>query len=245
MLIDFITRVNTTTGRKLDGMEVFHSACTENLEVLFEIAEQFDMYVSCGSDNHGPTLHANNKISKCFGKRFEFHSVVLTALWPESIKNKVVSLSFVQNKFGKQKPITKQDVAVLNVDGTIFDKTKVIDISNTARNAHKNQHQNQSQGAKNYSESKGKKKLSKRERKRLKREQRKRSRQNQNKNRKYEQKVEETITETPIIDGQKPPHVSNLQEYKKQWRREYVEEFVEEESKEETKTNFPSDEWER
>ena len=243
MLVDFLTRVKNTTGRKIDGIEVFHSSGTENLEVLFEIAEQFDMYVSGGSDNHGPTLHADNKISKCFGRRFEFHSVVIPALWPENIKNRVISTAFVQNKFGQSKPKTKQEIAVLNVDGTVFDKAKVIEISNTARHARKQQ--NQTQGAKNYQASKTKKKLSKQERKRLKREQRKRSRQNQNKNKKYEQKVEETLTEQPLVDGQKPPHVSNLKEYKKQWRREYVEEFIEEETTYNPPVDNSSSQWER
>ncbi len=105
MLDRFIDIVQKSSNNGLDFVEIFHNENTipRAFDKMFEIAEKYNLYITCGSDFHGGTLHPNNMLSKCFSKRFEYCSLKGEARERNKykIKNKVTELAFVDHTFNK------------------------------------------------------------------------------------------------------------------------------------------------
>ena len=101
----FIDIVQKSSNNGLDFVELFHNENTipRAFDKMYEIAEKYDLYITCGSDFHGGILHPNNMLSKCFSKRFEYCSLKGEARERNKykIKNKVTELAFVDHTFNK------------------------------------------------------------------------------------------------------------------------------------------------
>ncbi len=120
-LDDFIKIVQLKSKNGLDAIELFHSENTADdvFNKLYNIAEKYDMFLTCGSDHHGEHLHVNSLLSKCFSKRFEFVSVK-----PENrekyravVKNVITKIAFVDNICGKKFTYkSKRDFVCKNVE---------------------------------------------------------------------------------------------------------------------------------
>ncbi len=112
MLDRFIDIVQKSSNNGLDFVEIFHNENTipRAFDKMFEIAEKYNLYITCGSDFHGGTLHPNNMLSKCFSKRFEYCSLEgeKREINKFKIKNKITELAFVEHTFNKNnEKITK------------------------------------------------------------------------------------------------------------------------------------------
>ena len=220
MLEDFIPRVQAKTGNKLYALEAFHPDCSDYLETILDVAHKYGLYVTCGSDNHGPNLHVENKISRCFGKGYEFNSVVAPISWPEQIKNRIIYISVLDILLDKPiKNFDRQLTAVKRVDGSTYGKKEIIRISNRSyrslqekreqeRLGRQNQHQAQQSQSKPQQQHQGQHHMSKRDRKKA-RKQMQNELQRQNNPYAYQ------------VPPPAPQRESNLIGYKKQWKPEY------------------------
>ena len=120
-LDDFVRIVQQKSNHGLDALELFHSENTadEAFDKLYEIANKYDMFLTCGSDHHGEHLHVNSLLSKCFSKRFEFCSVKKEnkEKYRAVVKNVITKLAFVDNICAKNKTFkTKRDFVCKNVE---------------------------------------------------------------------------------------------------------------------------------
>ena len=218
MLEDLVPWIEQNTGYKVDAVEAYHPNCSDFLEVILQVAQKHRLYLTGGSDNHGDNLYPENKISRCFGKGYEFNSVSGPILWKGHIKNQVVSLAILDDIFDKPfKHHDLQHTVVRMVDRSLYSKDEIIRISNRSyqdllsmRGQRNNKHVDT-------------KHLSPKERKRLERE---RQQQKHNKQGRQNQGESEIPYDVPYEE----PFVrnSNLMEYQKQWKPDYVEQEIEE-----------------
>ena len=110
----------------VDGIEIFHKSNMkeEFMPLLFDIAKKYNLYITCGSDYHGGTLHASHKLSKCFNDSFELASINHRELFGQNdgICNTISQLPFIE--FITKQPFTfksRQDYVVLNCEhGNIY-----------------------------------------------------------------------------------------------------------------------------
>ncbi len=101
----FIDIVQKSSNSGLDFVELFHNENTipRAFDKMYEIAEKYDLFITCGSDFHGGILHPNSMLSKCFSKRFEYCSLKGEAreINKDKIKNIITELAFVEYTFNK------------------------------------------------------------------------------------------------------------------------------------------------
>ena len=218
MLEDLIPRIERNTGYKVDAVEAYHPNCSDFLEVILEVAQKHRLYLTGGSDNHGDNLYPENKISRCFGKGYEFNSVAGPIYWKGHIKNQVVSLAILDDIFDKPfKHHDLQHTVVKRVDRSLYSKDEIIRTSNRS---YQDLLSIRSQKSGKHVDSKH---LSPKERKRLERE------RQQQKNQKQRQRSERDIPyEYPYEPESEEPFVraSNLMEYQKQWKTDYVQQEI-------------------
>lgn len=103
MLTKFVKLVQQKTGGKLYGMEAFHSMNCHGkaLGNIIEVCEENNLYITGGSDHHGPNLHKQAKLTKIFPK--EFDQCLYTndvKLINSDIPNRLTSLAFVDHILG-------------------------------------------------------------------------------------------------------------------------------------------------
>ncbi|MBQ3494659.1 MAG: hypothetical protein IJA69_04520 [Clostridia bacterium] len=224
ILEDFTKRYKTLTGRDLFAIEAFHPDCSQDLGALLKFAKDHDMYVTGGSDNHGNKLHVFNKMSRCFGKFYEFNSVWDPHLYGEQVKNRIVCLAVVDEFKNKQfKHHDKQFVVVKKADGQLYDKFEIIKISKKALSdfiKHKNIKKLENATLPKGSEVKPQK-LTDKQKEKVKRD--------------YMHQNEDQLGE-------------NLKYYRKQWRKEYISERskkTEKQDKDNSKNNTKDESAER
>ena len=84
-------------GKNIDFIELFCHSCESSFEKYYEFAKNNNLFITAGSDHHGPFLHSYHTLGKCFPKRVEFVSTPKDKL-NENIyeaKNNIVNLAFV------------------------------------------------------------------------------------------------------------------------------------------------------
>ena len=237
MLEDLIPRIESNTGYKVDAVEAYHPNCSDFLEVILEVAQKHKLYLTGGSDNHGDNLYPENKVSRCFGKGYEYNSVASPIFWPNQIKNQVVSLAILDEIFDKPfKHYDKQHTVVKRVDRSLYSKQEIIRTSNSSyRDLLSIREKRNNKKAET-------KHMSPRERREYERRERQKQQERNIRNQgesgiPFEYPFEPEIEERPVRE-------SNLMEYQKQWKPDYVEQEIQEmeEMQETPPTNNTGDE---
>ena len=220
LLDDLIPRIQSNTGYKVDAVEAYHANCSDFLEVILQAAQEHRLYLTGGSDHHGDHLYPENRISRCFGKGFEYNSVASPIFWPNQIKNQVVSLAILDEIFDK--PFKHHDLqhsVIKRVDRTLYSKEEIIRISNCSyRDLITIRARRSGQRADTRH-------MNARER----RQHEQRARQN-NRQQNSRQRGDEIPFEYPFEPEveERPVRESNLMEYQKQWKPDYIEQEIQE-----------------
>lgn len=221
MLEDLIPRIERNTGYKVDAVEAYHPNCSDFLEVILEVAQKHKLFLTGGSDNHGDNLYPENKVSRCFGKGYEYNSVASPIFWPNQVKNQVVSLAILDEIFDKPfKHYDRQHTVVKRVDRSLYSKEEIIRTSNRSYRdlLSIREKKNHKKAETKHMSPKERREYEKRERQK----QQERNIRNQGESGiPFEYPFEPEIEERPVRE-------SNLMEYQKQWKPDYVEQEIQE-----------------
>ncbi len=143
---DFVKNVIRIRKDNDFGFEIFNKLNLSGAKskVLYDIAKKYDLYLTGGSDHHGPNLHASNIISRCFDKSFIYSRNSDLFSMPEAklqqkidnanafaIDNTLTYMPFVGLVKNKKKYKEKQKIAFYNrqngtleLDNSLFDRHK-------------------------------------------------------------------------------------------------------------------------
>lgn len=142
---EFVTKVINIRKDHDFGFEIFNKLNLRGAKskVLFDLAKKYDLFLTAGSDHHGPHLHVENLISRCFDKKFIYSGDDLFELADENLQTKIQDvqrvsidntitsmpfIGFVKNKYNAKE---RQKISFYNrQNGTI-------DFSNNLFDRHK------------------------------------------------------------------------------------------------------------
>ena len=122
--IAFITALQSVTNNSIDGLEIFHSENTDRkfFKMVYQYAQKYNMFLTCGSDYHGGKLHSSKVLSKCLNHTFEFFSLnkAQRAKYGKKVYNTVNGLPFVDFMLDGKYEGNKQDFIFKNIEkGTL------------------------------------------------------------------------------------------------------------------------------
>lgn len=143
---DFVKKVIQIRGDNNFGFEIFNKLNLSGAKskVLYDIARKYNLYLTGGSDHHGPNLHTSNIISRCFDKSFIYSPNGDLFTMPEdelqqridkansyAIDNTLVYMPFVGLVKNKHRFKDRQKIGFYNrqngtveLDNSLFDRHK-------------------------------------------------------------------------------------------------------------------------
>ncbi len=143
---DFVKKVIQIRGDNNFGFEIFNKLNLSGAKskVLYDIARKYNLYLTGGSDHHGPNLHTSNIISRCFDKSFIYSPNGDLFTMPEdelqqridkansyAIDNTLVYMPFIGLVKNKHRFKDRQQIGFYNrqngtveLDNSLFDRHK-------------------------------------------------------------------------------------------------------------------------
>ena len=142
---EFVQKVLTLRNNEKFGLEIFNKLNLSGAKskVLYDIAKKYNLYLTGGSDHHGPNLHPENTIARCFDKKFiysddDLFTVDENILQKEidkanslKVNNTLNYMPFVGLVKNKQKFKERQKIyfynrqkGTLRLDKSLFDRHK-------------------------------------------------------------------------------------------------------------------------
>lgn len=87
----FVEKIISLRGDNDFGFEIFNKLNINGAKgkVLYDIAKKYDLYLTGGSDHHGPNLHPDNLMTKCFDKSFIYSDDNLFNLQTQQLEDMI------------------------------------------------------------------------------------------------------------------------------------------------------------
>lgn len=134
---DFLKNCQYVTENRISGIEVFYKHGTKDgfSNILYNIAKENNLYITCGSDYHGPILRPNIKIGYVFSNGFNAESLKeFNNAYPVNFANNITSLKFVDDVLNHKNSSKKYDFELNNVAKGKLDEGQVVEILNRVEN---------------------------------------------------------------------------------------------------------------